>query len=69
MTLDAHMWGNPETVLQRKQEAEARKHANCGSCVHHQSMQVSSGVIHICDLKRQKYGYRCINFKIKKVKL
>lgn len=44
MTLDAHMWGNPETVLQRKQEAEARKHANCGACVHHQSMQVSSGV-------------------------
>jgi len=40
MTLDAHMWGNPETVLQRKQEAEARKHANCGACVHHQSMQV-----------------------------
>lgn len=61
MALDAWMYGDPETVAIRKQEAERRKREAaekrkqaCGSCVH--SVEWNGRMV--CD-RRHTYGVRC----------
>ena len=58
-TLDAHMYGNPEHVFQRKQEAQLRKVAACGDCVN--AKMIFQGQP-FCTVKYQRFGFRCINY-------
>jgi hypothetical protein len=59
MALEAWQYGNPETVLQRKQEDAAKKAKACGNCIHHKSMEFKGEVWHLCEFKRYTYGKRC----------
>lgn len=64
--LDNWMYGDPERVLERKQEAELRKAKACGDCIHKRSMEFKGEVAHFCSFKRHQYGRRCELFEIKK---
>lgn len=61
MAFDAHMYGDPMIYLQKKQEQQARKDAQCGGCVR-ATTQVFKGQP-ACTIKFQTYGYRCQFFK------
>lgn len=39
MALDSYMYGDPEKVLIRKQEAELKKAKACGDCIHRRSLE------------------------------
>lgn len=54
--LPAWMYRNPEEVLERKQESEARR--SCVGCVHGFTIQFKNGPAMGCD-KNKKYGRRC----------
>lgn len=65
MTLDNWLYGNPETVAIRRQEAQQRqieaakrRQDACGQCVH--SVDVAG--IKVCD-RRHTYGFRCRFYK------
>lgn len=57
------MYGNPETVAIRRQEAALRKLRECGSCKHHVSATFNGETLHRCDIKRYGYGKRCESYK------
>lgn len=57
--MDSWLYGNPETVLIRKQEAAAKKERACGDCTHHKSIEFKGEVYHLCELKKRVYGKRC----------
>ena len=59
MALDSYMYGDPEWVLIRKQQAEARKQTACGACTHHEQIQIAGENLHYCEFKRRTYGTRC----------
>ena len=59
MVLDSYMYGDPETVLIRKQEDAARKQTACGQCIHHKQMEFQGENWHFCEFKRRTYGTRC----------
>ena len=65
MTLDAHMYQDPERVLMRKQELAAKKARACGECVHHRSIEFKGEVVHACIYKRRQYGVRCDLYETK----
>jgi len=52
MTLDANQWGNPETVLQAKQEAALRKQKACAGCAHRRRYEAFGEVVIACVIKR-----------------
>ncbi len=54
--LPSWMYRNPEEVLERKQESEARR--SCVGCVHSFAIEFKSGRAMGCD-KNRKYGVRC----------
>lgn len=60
MTLDSHMYGNPEAVLQRKQEAQIRKVQQCGKCIN--VSMIFNGQPK-CTKRYQTFGYRCEFYK------
>ncbi|WP_342617207.1 hypothetical protein [Rhodoferax sp. GW822-FHT02A01] len=66
MALDAYLYGNPETILERKQEHLARQLRACGQCVHHRTIEFKGEVLHGCDCRNRTYGKRCQLFEIKK---
>ena len=66
MALESWMFGNPETVLIRKQELAARKAQECGQCVHKLEMEFRGEVGYFCKFKRHLYGKRCDLYEIKK---
>jgi hypothetical protein len=53
--LDAWQWGNPETVLERKQEQQEKRKAKCGKCVHYAALQIGNETHHGCTLKRSNW--------------
>lgn len=57
MTLDAHMYGDPMLILELKQQAQARKDAQCGGCVRASTQLFKDPPA--CTVKYQTYGYRC----------
>jgi hypothetical protein len=59
MALESWMYGNPETVLMRKQEAALRKERACGQCVHKISIVMGNETVSTCEYKRKQYGKRC----------
>ena len=65
MALDSWMYQNPERVLERKQEDAARKHRQCGNCVHHKTIEFKGETLHGCELRRHTYGKRCDQFSTK----
>jgi len=66
MTLDAHLYGDPMLILERKQQAQARKDAQCGGCIHATS-SVFKGQPS-CTKKWHTYGYRCKFYQLKDAK-
>ena len=56
-------WGNPESVLIRRQEEVARQAKACGQCVHKQIQKIDGKEIYDCS-KRQDYGWRCRFYRI-----
>lgn len=46
--LDANMYRDPFLVLQEKQQAELKRKAKCGKCVHYQSIVINFHVHHGC---------------------
>ena len=56
MALDSYMYSNPEFVLQRKQELEARKIKGCTGCKHHKTMDFRGDLLHRCDIKPRGFG-------------
>lgn len=64
MAIESWMWGNPETVLIRKQEDAARKHRQCGNCMHHKTIEFKGEALHGCAAGRQ-YGQKCKQFSTK----
>ena len=60
MTLDSHLYGNPETILERKQEQQLKKVAACGDCIH--VKMIFQGQPR-CTVKWQTFGYRCTNYE------
>ena len=65
MALDSYMYGDPEKVLIRKQEIEAKKAKACGECIHKRSVEFRGEVGHFCEFKRHVYGKRCELYQIK----
>jgi hypothetical protein len=65
MPFDAHMYGDPMLILERKQQAQARKDAQCGGCVKASTLFKGQPV---CTIKFQTYGYRCQFFQLKDAK-
>lgn len=62
MTMDAWMYGDPEKVLIRKQEEEARRHRACGQCVHKQVIPLEGKTLFDCS-KGRDYGWRCKSYR------
>ena len=60
MTLDASQFKDPMIVLQQKQEAQLRKVAACGDCIH--VKMIFQGQPR-CTVKWQTFGYRCTNYE------
>lgn len=56
MTLDSYMYGDPQFVLERKQELEARKIKGCAGCKHHKTMDFQGETLHRCDVKPRGFG-------------
>lgn len=56
MTLEAWQFGNPEYVLERKQELEARKIKGCTGCKHHKTMDYQGETLRRCDIKPRGFG-------------
>lgn len=61
MTLDAHMFGDPCKVLERKQAEQINKTLQCGQCIHASTKLFEGDPF--CTKVRQTYGYRCWRFK------
>ncbi|MBC7620612.1 MAG: hypothetical protein H7293_16780 [Candidatus Saccharibacteria bacterium] len=64
--LDSWLYGNPETIAIRKEEAELRKARACGDCVHRRSEEFQGEVWNFCEFKRKRYGTRCDLYEAKK---
>jgi len=64
MALDSWLYGDPEWVLIRKQEEEARKNQQCGKCVHRAELPLEQKVVVFCSKKFQTYGFRCHLYRI-----
>jgi hypothetical protein len=65
MTFDSWMYGNPETVAIRKQEAAFRKLKQCKGCTHHQQIEIQGETLNRCDIKT--YGTpNCQQFTTKR---
>ena len=62
MAIDAWMYGDPEKVLIRKQEEEARRHRACGQCVHKQVLALEGKTLYDCS-KGRDYGWRCKSYR------
>jgi len=59
MTLDANQFKDPMIVLQQKQEAQLRKVAACGDCIH--VKMIFQGQPR-CTVRFQTFGYRCSQY-------
>jgi hypothetical protein len=56
MAIEAWMYGNPETVAIRREEAALRKLKNCQGCKHHKQMVYDGTTLNRCEIKRHGYG-------------
>lgn len=56
MILDAWQYGNPEFVLERKQELEARKIKGCTGCKHDIKLELETETLHRCAIKPKGWG-------------
>ena len=65
MTLDSYMYGDPERIAIRHQEAEMRKHRACGSCIHRMRVEFNGNEVNVCEFRHRKYGRRCEQFSTK----
>lgn len=52
MTLDNWQYGNPETILMRKQEVALRKQKACTGCIHRRRYEVLGEIVIACTIKR-----------------
>ncbi len=73
VTLDAHLYGDPETVLMNKQEAairraeaQARKLAACSSCVNSVPNLFYADERLVCR-RGHEFGTRCRHYKEKSI--
>ena len=64
MALDSYMYGNPERVLERRQEEEARRHRACGQCVHKQVLELDGKTLYACSKGREYGTQKCKLFRI-----
>lgn len=64
--LDSWMYGDPERILERKQETELRKVKACGDCIHKRGVEFRGEMGYFCAFKKHVYGRRCELYEIKK---
>ena len=48
MTLESWMYQDPAKVLESKQQAQVKRKAKCGKCIHYQSIVINFHVHHGC---------------------
>lgn len=60
MTLDSNQFKDPMLVLQQKQEAQLRKVAACGECIHVKMIFQGQPC---CTVRHQTFGFRCTNYE------
>jgi len=65
MTLDAKDYRDPFEVLAAKQAQAARKHEQCGQCIHASRGIFKGQDMPVCTQARQTYGYHCFKHQIK----
>ena len=56
MTMESWLFGDPERVLERKQEIAIRNERACGGCIHARSEEFKGEVVKFCRFKRWVYG-------------
>lgn len=56
---DAHMYGDPMLILERKEQAALRKVQQCGDCIH--VKMIFKGEPR-CTVKWQTFGFRCSQY-------
>ncbi|PRC92659.1 hypothetical protein S2091_2714 [Solimicrobium silvestre] len=65
MAMESWMYGDPETVAIRRQQAELSKQRACGACVHKVSVEWNGVMYHGCEFKRRVFGNRCELYRVK----
>lgn len=63
MTLDSWLYGNPESVLQAKQERQLKRKQSCAGCINLRSIEFNGDVVIACALKRTAIVRRCEFYK------
>jgi len=63
MTLDAHLWGDPARILERKQQRHLKKLQFCAGCVNRRTIEFQGVVVQACTIKRAAAMCRCDLFK------
>ena len=63
MTLNSNQYGDPMLVLEKKQEAQARKLKNCGDCVNKQTFVFGCEKVQSCKIKNNRFGTRCNSYE------
>lgn len=58
MTLDAWMYGDPERVAIRREEARLAAAKKCGDCVQKLSAVIDGEQLYRCEFKNRIYGIR-----------
>ena len=64
MSMESWMYGDPEKVLERKQQIEAAKHRNCGRCVHKLVFETERETLFGCGKGREYGTPKCKFFRI-----
>jgi len=49
------MYLDPLRVLEMKQNAQGKRKAKCGNCIHYQTLVINFDVHHGCTLKRRNW--------------
>jgi hypothetical protein len=63
MAFDAWQYGNPERVLERKQQQALNK--SCADCKHKLTMEFAIETVSVCNLTNRICFKRCKSFKLK----
>lgn len=57
--LDSHLYGNPQDILERKQQRQIMRVQQCGECI---NAKMIFGGEPKCTVRYQTFGYRCDHF-------
>jgi len=64
--LGAHLYGNPETILMRKQEYQAKKEKSCTGCVNRRVILFGEEKVQACTVMQAARMRKCEFYKAEK---